>query len=345
MQRSVRPSTPADAPALSALFAAAGLRPSNDPRSIHWKYWQQRDDWQGPRSWVLVSGGELVGHAAMVPGTLAWGAHRERTAHVIDWAARPGDIGAGVTLMKHVGRQVDSLLAIGGSADTLRILPHIGFRPMGVVTGYVRPLHPSRMLHGADIKSWKLWARFARNMAWKAAALASAGPAWESRPVTSDDEFRRLADVLPTPSARMGVLGRTVDLFHYMLSCPIVPMRLYCVASAERVRGYFLLASTPGQVRIADCWVDSTRPTDWLAMMTAAVRQALREPKAIEAVAWASDPLLAQTLNACGFHARYQTPAQLRAGSATAVPDVPVRIQMLDNDASYLNEGTVQLWA
>jgi len=83
MSRSVRASTPADAPAIKALFAATGLQPNADSRSLQWKYWQERSDWSAPRSFVLTGGEEIVAHGAIVPGAFLFGEERITTAHVI----------------------------------------------------------------------------------------------------------------------------------------------------------------------------------------------------------------------------------------------------------------------
>jgi hypothetical protein len=344
MKRDVRPSTPADAPAIVDLFTQAGLQPNADPQALHWKYWQERPDWPWPRSYVLTTGPDLIAHGAFVPGRLAWGARRETTGHVIDWAARPGEFGAGTMIMKHIGQQVDSLLAIGGSADTLRILPHIGFRALGTVTGYVRPLFPVRSLHRTEKPSWKSLPRFIRNVAWKLAAPAPGSQGWQAKRILRAEDLDELASVLPVPTGATTLL-RDVELFRYMLGCPIIPMQLFAVDNGGGLRGYFLLASAPGQVRIVDCWVASTRTADWSGMILCAVQEALKDSQAAEVVTWASDPLLGAALVVCGFHARDESQVQWRAAPGAALPPSPLRIQMLDNDAAYLSDDYPQFWA
>ena len=342
MNRAVRPTTPADAAAIVALFAEVGLYPNVDPPHLHWKYWQPRTDRPGPRSFVLASGSELLAHAATIPGISAWRTREIPITHVIDWAARRGELGAGVALMKHIGQQAGALLAIGGSVATLGILPHIGFRPAGTATGYVRPLFPLRMLRGVANPTWRLGPRFARSVCWKLAAPRSRGAEWQARRLASD-EADHIAAVLPRASEGMAVTGRSTELFRYMLSCPIVPMTLFAVERAGRAGGYFLLASTPGQVRIADCWMESNEPRDWRAMILCAVEQAKHDPQAAEVVIRANDPLLAGALAASGFHPRNQTAIQLRAPDA--MPAGLLRVQMLDNDAAYFHEGKNEYWA
>lgn len=329
-----RPSTPEDVPAIVALLAQAGMHV--EPQNLHWQYWQPRADWAGPRSFVLVNGSSIVAHGGVIPGSCAWESRRIRTLHVIDWVANPREIGAGVALMNYIGQQAEALLAIGGGPQTMQILPNIGFRLTGTATGYARSLSPLRLLRDSGQRNWRLLPRFVRSLAWRLTAPAAApGDGWQARRVAADD-LEQIASVLPTPAGGMGVLERSVGLFRYALACPIVPMQLYSVERAGRARGYFVLASAPGQVRIADCWMDSDRPADWRAMINCAVALAGRDRQAAEVVIWASDPLLSETLRASGFHARQKTPILLRPTNAAAVPAAPLRVQMLDNDEAYL---------
>jgi hypothetical protein len=344
MKAVVRPSTAADMPSVVDLFDEAGLRPNTEPQDLQWKYWQPREDWPGPRSFVLADDNRLIAHAAVIPAWCTWGGRRIEVIHLIDWAARTGAAGAGVALLKHVGQQAQALLAVGGSAQTQQLLPHIGFRAVGVATGYVRTLHPTRLLRNSGtIAARKLLPRFARSVAWTLGAPSARSALWQVRRLGGDD-VNRIAGVLPAAARGIAVLERSAQRFRYMLSCPIVPMALFAVESSGRPRGYFLLASGPGQVRIADCWMDSDEAGDWRAMILCAVEQAKRDPQAAEVVIWASDRLLADSLAACGFHARFEIPIQLRPAQAHSMPPVPLRVQMLDSDAAFLHEGR-KYWA
>jgi hypothetical protein len=118
----------------------------------------------------------------------------------------------------------------------------------------------------------------------------------------------------------------------------MVLMRLYAVESAGRVRGYFLLASVPGQVRIADCCMDSDESADWRALILCAVEKAKHDPQAAEVVILASDPLLARAVQACGFYARFQSPI-LRPTTTHSMPEGTLRVHMLDNDSALFYEG------
>jgi hypothetical protein len=320
------------------------MRPNVEPENLHWKYWQPRADWSGPRSFVLADGSSILAHGGIIPGSYAWESRRIRTLHVIDWVASPREIGAGIALMNYIGRQAEALLAIGGSPQTMQILPNIGFRATGLVTGYARALSPLRLLQDARPRNWRLLARFVRSVAWRLAAPAAvAGTGWLAHRI-ADQDIGRISAVFPIPARGMGVFERSAGLFSYALACPIVPMHLYAMESAGSVRGYFMLATAPGQIRIADCWMDSDLPADWRAMIQCAVEVAGRDPDAAEVVIWASDPLLSECLRASGFHARQETPILLRSSNGAVVPAEAVRAQMLDNDAAYLHQGRRELW-
>ena len=342
--RSIRPSTPEDGPAIVALMRAAGLEPTVDPAHLHWKYWQSRADWSGPRSFVVADGAEVLAHGALVPGTLRSPGAEARVIHMIDWAARREAIGAGVQLMKHVGNQADFLLGIGGSEHTRKIMPLIGYRLCGKVTGFVRPLAPLRLLKEVGGPPWKRIARSARSALWSVSAPRVRSSAWSSRPVTAS-EVAQMASVLPAPRAGLAVLGRTPAFFKYALTCPIVSLELHALHRAGHLKGYFALSYASSQIRLADLWVDSADPEDWRGLVLSAVRAARRKQEAVEIAAWSSDPALSLVLHECGFHARFTLPIYLRGSHGARDPEKSLRVQMLDNDAFYLHSDHNELWA
>ena len=142
------------------------------------------------------------------------------------------------------------------------------------------------------------------------------------------------------------MLERSVDLFGHILRCPVVPTALFALERAGIARGYFLLAFAPGQVRIADCWMNSDEPADWRALIFCAVAEAKRSPQAAEVVSLASDALLADALQAVrlprtfpGSHSDAGRCRHLR------YPLLPLRVQLLDNDAYFLHQGRNEFWA
>lgn len=344
MPRNIRPTSPQEASQIAALLADMGLHPGISLAEMHWKYWQDRADWPGPRSFVMTRGAEIVAHAAIVPGTCVWRRGRVRAIHVVDWAARPHAVGAGVVLMKHVLRLADIQLAIGGSEHTRAILPGLGFRPCGEAIGYVRPLHPQRILSNAQGPKWKLLPRVARGSIWSVLAPSVAragGHSWR----VGADEVDSLASCLPIADDATAIMERPQSLLNHVMSCPTTPVKLYAWGRSDHPLGYFLLAFAPGQVRLVDCWIHSSDPGDWRSLVLCAVAEARRCPDAAELVTWASDPMLAGALRDSGFHMRDRQLILMLARKGISLDGSRVRVQMLDNDAACLHHGRAELWA
>ncbi len=340
----MRPSTPEDAPAILALMREAGLQPHVEPAHLDWKYWRARSDWPGSRSFVLTDEKDILAHGAVVPGTIRWGGTQARVIHMIDWAARRDAVGAGVILMKHIGRMADFLLGIGGSDHTLKIMPLMGYRACGSVTGYVRPLSALGILRRPTGPHWKLAPRVARSLLWSLSAPGRDLGGWQTRRL-GGDEVMRIADVFPAGQPDLAVFGRTPELMRHVLACPIVPVELLALEKAGRAGGYFALSYAPGQARLMDLWMSSQDPADWGALVHAAVGQAKLKGGIAELTAWSSDPRLSQVLEACGFHERLTLPIYLRSSGTVPVPGQTPRVQMIDNDAFYLYFGRNELWA
>lgn len=342
--RWVRPSTPQDGPAIVALMQSAGLDPHTHPAHLQWKYWQARADWTGSRSFVLTDGRDLLAHAAVVPGALWYGGTRARVIHPIDWAARPNALGAGVALMKQIGRMSDFLLSIGDNEETSRIMPLIGYSRCGTVTGYVRALSPLGILKGPSAPSWKLASRVARSYLWSLSAPTAELAGWRVRQM-GDTEVARLAEAFPKRSPNMALFERTPELVRHVLGCPIVAAELFVLERAGQTGGYFILTYAPGQARLADLWMNSEDPADWQALVHGAVRQAMSKGGLAELVAWSSDPQLSEVFEPCGFHARLTLPIYLRRSGEAPLPQEDMRVQMIDSDAFYLYFGQNELWA
>jgi hypothetical protein len=340
MKASIRPSTPDDAPQIAALLSAVfsfGLdSPAVDPHLMRWKYWQEHDGWRGSRSYVLARGDDVLAHGAIVPGTCAYGASRFGVIHLIDWAARPGVPGAGLAIMRHAASLTDVLVAVGGSAQTLSMLPAIGFKPHGAATHYVRALRPMRGLLAATGVGRRALPRLvSTGLQAFATSRFRVGRGWTSRTVPRA-EVRAANLPLPKPAADLAVLERSPGFFEYVLDCPAVRMSLHAVERDGTVRGYFVLSVANGHARLADCWMDSVAPADWRALIELAALETRRHGGLGSLVALANDPLLSRGLVECGFVPVRTDPVQVMTTRELPDPPPALRMQMLDNDFAWL---------
>jgi hypothetical protein len=337
MAYQIRATTPEDAVDILELLKRSWPAAPSQLAHLHWKYWQPRADWTTPRSFILAKNGIIVAHAGVIPGIYADASHRLRLLHMIDWVARPEAVGAGVVLLKHVQGIADGLLAVGGSAQTLSILPRIGASPRGTVASYVRVLRPLRRLTADPRPTWRVLPRFLRGVYWQLSAPSVIPGGWTSRPVR-DAELGNIP--LPTARNEFAVMERSAESFRHLLTCPIARFEMYALEKSSGVRGYCLLAFVPGQARLADCWTDSSDVADWSSVLHCAVHLAQQDPLVAEIVASASDPLLCHALRGTGFHRRFSLPVHTLSSAASARVGPSIRIQMSDSDAAYLHSGT-----
>jgi hypothetical protein len=341
---SVRATTPEDGPQIVALMADAGLQPNGRPQDLQWKYWQSRADWIGPRSYVVSDGRTLLAHAAFVPLRCEWQGRPLKVAHLIDWAARAGEPGTGLMLMKHVATLTDALIGIGGSDASLKLLPNIGFRQCGAATGYVRSLRPLRLLSDASRPNWRLLPRMARSAVWRMLAPRPDCDQWQPRRVPAE-QLNALATVFSQSPSAVTAFERSEGEVAYMLGCPMAPMELFVLEQGGSPRGYFILAFVACQARLVASWVGSDAPADWRVLIQCAVRQAMQKKAIAELVTWGSDPVLSACLEECGFHPRSRAPILIRSGKAIDLSGATLRVNMLDNDAAYLTGEGQLLWA
>jgi hypothetical protein len=346
VKAAVRPSAVEDGTAIAKLLLETGLDSNQDPAAQFWKYWQIRGDMSGPRSYVMLRDSNVIAHAGMVPGRYASTAQRIPLGHVIDWSAHRDFPGAGIALMRSVARRSGALLAIGGTRQTRAILPILGFRTCGTLHRYVRTLRPLQLLRNSNANAgWRSMVRLVRNTAWTWTAPAGISGHWSVRTVTAD-QLATIENVLPRPTSQIAVLERSVELFRYMLTCPIVPIELHAAYRRQQLCGYFAMALAGSQARLIDVWVASEDPLDWQDLLLSAVREAQRRPQIAEVVVWSTTRQLSDCLNRCGFHSRVSQAVQWLGYEGPLAGASELHLQMLDNDAAYLHHpGRDDLWA
>jgi hypothetical protein len=348
MNWTFRSTSPADLSVVSAflqnVFRMPAEHPVVEPRMARWKYWDDWSDWPESRGYVIEQDGEILAHGAVVPLTCRWENGAIKVVRVIDWGAKAKPVGGGVSLMKRIGRNVDAIMAVGGTEMTARLFPALGAKQFGMAHRYARPLRPFRRLAGENKTDWRVGARFARGLFWWLKAPSSVPAAWTACRVTPD-QLASACFPLPTPRPGMAVFERSIGSLDYYLRCPSVSFELYKVEKDNTTRGYFLLSVLQRQVRLVESWVDSEDPGAWRALHRLAVRQARQHPDAVEFVTLCSDSVTRQSLLECGFQYRGSLPIYLLDCSKQGLPGGELRVQMLEGDAAYLHDGSGGLWA
>jgi len=310
---------------------------------LHWKCWESRSDWPDSRGYAISRDNEILAHGTVVPLCCTSGGRKLQVVHLIDWGADPSSVGSGVTLLRRISRMVDAMVVVGGSDATQKILPALGFEIRGEVTRYARPLRPLRRLVG-QAPSLRLGAQFVRAVVWAQRAPSVSVEGWSARPIAAEEAA---SSAIPWPAGGPGptAFARSAESMAYWLKCPATPMALFGVEKDGSLRGHFLLAEAPGQVRLVDYSIDSSDPDDWLALVQLAVHQARQYPDAAELVSVGSDPVTCRALSGSGFHARESLPLRFLACGGAELPEPPVRFQMIDSDAAYLHRNQNDYWA
>jgi hypothetical protein len=304
-----------------------------DKSMILWKYWAPRSDWEGSRSYSLMSGGDLQAHGAVIPMVYE-GAPAPITAqHFIDWVASPGSLSGGSKLLRRLFNLADLTLAIGGSQDTRRILSMLQFQPIGTVQTMVVPVRPWLQARTHQYKSWKLPLRLMRNALWHRAAPSRSPPGWDYQCV----ELGAVPDPIWTARGEPGTLWRrrSPSLAAYYLACPGVRFRLFLARENGVARGCFLLALCNGTARIADLWLVNANQVGYERMYCLALVASQEAEDVAEVIAYSSIVSRAGALQRCGF--RCHSELRLMAYSQGGLPFQTLDCQMIDNDAAFLH--------
>jgi Acetyltransferase (GNAT) domain len=319
------------------MFRLPANAASIDPQHLAWKYWSDRGDSRGPRSFTARHDGRIVAHVAAWPSRIRLPDRVLPAAHLIDWASDPRYPGSGIWLLRHVGAKIGLLIATGGTEITRRTLPVLGFRPVGDVCGFARPVRPFAQARTTNDRTWRLPARLVRNSLWHLSPSMRAPRGWSAMPVEPDDIP---ASLWPQPSASIAVMARDADLYRYIVASPSTRHELFGIRRGGEWAGYFCVAFARHVARIADLWVASTEIDDWRAAFQTAADRVAREPDVYEITAWASTTPGRHALLGAGFRLRDSATLSV-LGDSKILDGRELHVQMLDCDASFLGADEI----
>jgi hypothetical protein len=334
------PADPASRQALTKFLLSAFQLPPGapfvQPDLLRWKYDTPRLDFAGPRSYIWKdAAGEIAAHACLCPVTYSLPAGDVRCSYLIDWAAARSSPGAGVSLLRSLAKNFDVLLAVGGSADTISILPKLGYRPAARLHFFARVLRPWQQFRSDPFpRGWKAPARLARNALWSRSGLPAPPAEWTAQSTASFDmSCQPLFDARvhsPFASTR-----RTPGLMNYLLACPGTVYSAALLRQNGELRGWFVLSRAGGQMRIADLWLDSDLADDWAAAFGLALRTAMDDPEAYEVITSASIPLAVEAAAAAGFRPRHTEPIYTLDPKLLLAPAPGLNVTFLESDLAY----------
>jgi len=307
------------------------------PELLQWKYFDEREDWPGSRSYVLKQGERILAHCGVDPVTLATPHGEISSIHGSDWAAVEGAPGAGVSLLQKVAKLADTYLVPGGTEKTRSILPEIGFKPCGERYTYLRVVRPWKYMRAGQARDWKAPLRLGRNI-WRKLAPRPSAHGWSSQPIRSfgDADLPLLAR---EPNARATRCRRKPGVLNYLLACPVAAVSAFRLIRDAEPRGYYILSRVANQMRIADLSVNSDAPADWQAAYSLATRTAAADESVYEVVTAVSMDLAREALDRNRFQLLGHRTVLLydRKGLLKGAP--PLDLQLIDGDEFYLHAG------
>jgi hypothetical protein len=307
------------------------------PEFLEWKFFSSLPGSTGSHSYVVGTLEEIQSHVCEWPISFLSPSGEVQSCHLIDWAARPKAKGAGVLVYRHVMEQRETVLAIGGSAYAMKLLPKLGFRPHGTFDMFARVVRPWRQYRSRPQRAgWRDIARLVRNAMWSIKPLAVSEHEWRATPASDVNDLPDQAFRVPASTFCFGV--RSALWLQHLLDCPVMNCSLFTLSKANVPRGYFLLNQIAGQCRIADLAVDSEAPRDWEAAYRVAVYTAGRRKTTCEISAVSSLPWLSDALRSIGFRLRRQSQVMLYDPAQRLVNAPPLHLRMTDSDCCFLYE-------
>lgn len=335
MKPAFRASTAADQPAIALFlqqtFASATQEPYLQPKHMNWKYWQPRPDWPGSRSFLLDRG-ETLAHGAAWPLRILTPDSAISAFHLIDWAADPKAVGAGVSIMKRMADMAEVICVFGGSDAAKRMRTAMGFRPRNEAQIWVKPLRPWRQTLTHQTHNWKTAARLARNWQWSRKAPRS-DARWTAQPMGSEP--------VPFPQARNGqfVFEQTPAQIGYLLACPTARFQYFTVMHSGLPVGYFCLAFVPAQARLAEAWLASDTPESWNQLVSLAHTHALADSSANELVAQTSSAAMQLSLRHAGFRLHHSDHVLVYDPKGRIPEPASLDLQMIHGDMAFWHPG------
>jgi len=321
---------------LRKVFGAADDAPFLDPRLMDWKYFEERPEWSGSRSYVLRVGKRIAAHGGILTSTLLLPDGPITDVQIIDWAADKAFPGAGLVLVKHLGELGDVNIGPSGSSDCVSVLksPEAGHELFAQNLRMSRVVWPWLRLWAEKPFGARSLARLGRDF-WRSFAGSQQGtPGWSATPV---DMFTEPIPPAPPPNSDFTPVVRSAELLNYMLRCPAVKMSGYLLRRNGEARGHFLLSHTGVEIRIAELQIASQSEEDWRACFRVAIEAATAlRPKAWSVRTSTLPEMIQRAARSAGLVECSPKDAFLRDPHGRLAGRPAPNLTMIDTDAAYL---------
>jgi hypothetical protein len=333
---------------LSKVFDIKKLPPNLYPETQNWKYFAPHPWWPTTRSYVLESGNEIAAHGCIAPIRFTLNGSILESMVIIDWASGKLVPGAGLLVYRRCmevqtnevqeagvhrnAAQKTSLLAIGGSSDTVRILPEVHwFKPQADFKWYARSLKPWRRFLRSN-RGGKDLLKLLRNAQWKLAHSLPQTGHWTCRTArTNDPVFTPAGDFVP--------ILRTKEWIDYLRNCPAAKCSLWTLEHKGTPSGHALVANLARSARIADFALQGKTNTETTTQaFSALLRSLAADSQNIEVVAAST---LTQDISAfenCGMKHRRNSPVLLADPQKIFPPELKIEIKPMLGDGFYLHD-------
>jgi len=313
-------------------FQAAPGSIFEHPGYLEWKYFDERPDWMGPRSFVLRNDGEIIAHCSNCPIAFFTTRGRITAQHSLDWASTVPS--GGIMIWRRMYELSDVFIGIDGSTAAQRVLAGLrNFRRIGEQDYFVRVIRPLRFSRERFASGgWKEIMRAGRNFARLAEPWAAVPSGWSLTPV---DKVGPEVDQLVAESRFGSFIApeRSSSLLNYLLACPIGNMRAWILRDHGRLRGWAMVNVLGQEARIVDLWLDSEIQTDWEGLIALASRTAGADVALVSVTAVA--PFLKAAASANHLRVASSGPVCLHDPKKLLDSAPPINFHAVDGDQAY----------
>jgi hypothetical protein len=317
---------------LREVFGITEIPPNLSPETQVWKYFAAHPWWPTSRSYIFEGASGIASHGCIAPIRFAYGDTALESMVIIDWASSKFVPGAGLFMYRRcmeIGGS--SLLAIGGSDDTLRILPQVRWFVAQVdMQWYARPMRPWRRFLRSK-RGIRDLIKFSRNVQWNLFPQLPPTGEWSCRRA-------RIDDPVFTPSGDFAPILRTRAWINYLAACPAAKCTLWILENQGQPSGHALIANLKGSARVADFALAGPRKTEEVEQaFSVLVRTLQTDDAVVELVAGSSLAQEITAFQACGLRYRRSSRVLLADPRKTFPEGAVIEIKPMLGDGFYLH--------